>query len=153
MTYTHSHLEDYITNLLRSINVQHPHQLNIDTVTSRLEFEVHYLPFDAMYLENYLFLDSRTSKQKQWQDFGHEFCHARLHEGDQALISAMQKDYQEFKADNFAQHFCIPSFMLDQMKFSEYDRNPIVRIQEAFSVEYSFAEKRLHQYIMNLQYS
>lgn len=152
MPYTYSHLEDYITNLLRGINIHHPHQLNIDAVTSRLGFNVHYLPFDAMYLDKYMFLDSRASKQQQWQDFGHEFCHSRLHEGDQALISAMQKDYQEFKADNFAQHFCIPSFMLDQMKFSEHENQAVWMVMETFGVAHDFAVKRLEQYLRKLIY-
>lgn len=152
MAYTYGHLEDYITNLLKGINIQEPYQLSIETVSNRLGLEVHYLPYPAMYLEKYIFLDSRSSKKRQWQDFGHELCHARLHEGDQALITAMQRDGQEYKAENFAQLFCIPTFMLERMKFSEYDRDHIWRIEETFMVEKAFAEKRLEGYQRKLIY-
>lgn len=153
MAYTYGHLEDYITSLLKGIKIREPHDLNIETVSARLGVEVHYLPYPAMYLEKYIFLDSRTTMKKQWQDFGHELCHARLHEGDQALITAMQKDYQEFKAENFAQFFCIPTFMLEKMTFSEYDRDHIWRIEETFLVEKKFAEKRMKQYVRKLRAS
>lgn len=152
MAYTYGHLEDYITALLKEIDVLEPHQLSIEAVSSRLGVEVHYLPYPAMYLEKYIFLDSRSSKKKQWQDFGHELCHARLHEGDQALISAMQKDGQEYKAENFAQFFCIPTFMLEKMSFTEYDQNHVWRLEETFMVEKKFAEKRLKSYQRKLIY-
>lgn len=152
MAYTYGHLEDYITSLLKGINILEPHDLSIETVSTRLGVEVHYLPYPAMYLEKYIFLDSRTTSKKQWQDFGHELGHARLHEGDQALITAMQKDYQEFKAENFAQFFCIPTFMLEKMTFNEYDRDHIWRIEETFMVEKTFAEKRLEGYQRKLIY-
>lgn len=151
--YTYGHLEDYIKNLLVENKIIHPWQLNLDNVTLQLGKEVFYLPYPSMCVDGEIFLDQRCSKAKIWQEFAHELCHSRLHEGDQALISAMQKDYQEFKADNFAQHFCIPSFMLDQMKFTEHDRDPVLRLQETFGVEYEFAQKRLEQYIRKLQYS
>jgi Zn-dependent peptidase ImmA (M78 family) len=153
MAHTYGHLEDYITSLLRGINITEPHHLGIDAIASRLGIDVHYLPYPAMYIEKYIFLDSRSSKRMQWQDFGHELCHVRLHEGDQALISAMQKEGQEFKAENFAQHLCIPTFMLEKMKFTEYDRDHIWRIEETFLVEKKFAEKRWEQHIRNLTYS
>lgn len=151
--YTYSHLEDYVSNLLKGLAIHHPSQLNIETISYRLNKMINYMPYRAMCIDREIFLDSRSSKRGQWQDFAHELCHNLLHEGDQALISAMQKDGQEFKAENFAQHFCIPTFMLNQMTFNEYDRDPLLRVQETFGVEYDFAKKRLHQYIMNLQYS
>lgn len=150
MARTYGHLEDYITNLLKGIDILEPHQLGIEIISSRLGVEVHYLPYPAMFLEKYIFLDSRASKKRQWQDFAHELCHSRLHDGDQALLTAMQKDGQEHKADNFAQHFCIPTFMLERIKFTEYDRDHIWRIEEKFMVEKEFARKRWEQHVRNL---
>lgn len=150
MAYTSSHLNDYVTNLLQGINIFHPSQLNIEYVASRLNKRINYLPYPSMCIDGEIFLDSRSSKQVQWQEFAHELCHARLHDGDQALISAMQKDGQEHKAENFAQLFCIPTFMLNKMKFTEYDRDHVWRIEETFMVEKQFAQKRWEQHIRNL---
>lgn len=153
MAYTYSHLEDYITDLLKDIHIFHPWQLTLDIVAHNLMKEIHYLPYPSMCIEGEIFLNQRASYTKQWQDFAHELGHARLHEGDQALMSAMQKDYQEYKAENFALHFCIPSFMLQNMTFTEYTQDPIWRLQETFGVDKEFAKKRWEQYTRKLIYS
>ncbi|WP_407951628.1 hypothetical protein [Planococcus sp. A6] len=35
------------------------------------------------------------------------------HAGDQALMPLTMRDYQEWKAENFSQHLCLPTFMLE----------------------------------------
>ena len=142
MPYTYSHLEDYINDLLRKIHIFHPWQLSLNNVAYQLKKEINYLPYPSMCIDGEIFLDERTSYPKHWQDFAHELGHVRLHEGDQALMYAMQKDYQEFKAENFAQHFCIPTFMLQNMTFTEYGQDPLWVLQETFGVEKEFANKR-----------
>ncbi|TWT04640.1 ImmA/IrrE family metallo-endopeptidase [Planomicrobium sp. CPCC 101079] len=149
MGNTYNHLEEYIRQLLNNISIFHPHQLNIETVSSRLGLTVHYIPHDAMYVDGNIFLDIRQSDSKQWEDFGHELCHARWHAGDQALISVMMREFQEWKADNFAQNLCIPSFMLNNINLPAYERDAVWMIMEKFAVERKFAEKRLEQYIRN----
>src|SRR5690625_6559322 len=63
-----------------------------------------------------VFINENQSNQQQWQDFGHEmyhYCHDyvvydRLHE--------TYAEYGESKADYFAYHFCVPTFMLMDLK-------------------------------------
>lgn len=152
MIYTYGHLEDYIDNLLRDIHIYHPWQLTLDNVCHQLHKKVHYIPHTSMCIEGEIFLREGSTDQQLWQDFAHELCHARLHDGDQALMAAMQKEYQEFKAENFAQHFCIPTRMLHNMSFSQYEQDPIWRLQETFGVDREFAEKRWEQYTRKLIY-
>ncbi|WP_416144952.1 ImmA/IrrE family metallo-endopeptidase [Planococcus koreensis] len=150
MANTYNNLEGYIQKLLHRIDIYHPHQLNIENVYSRLGMEVHYLEQDAMFVFGRIFLDSNSTEETQWQDFGHELCHALWHAGNQALIPFSLREYQEWKAENFSQHLCIPTFMLDKMDLPNYEREAIWMIMETFGVEWQFAEKRLRQYFKNL---
>lgn len=149
---TYGHLEEYIIRKLSGIDILHPYQLDIEVTASRLGFSVHYIDERPMFVAGRIFLDIRSTSAQRWQEFGHELCHALLHEGDQALATAMQREYQENKADNFAQHFCIPSFMLNNMNLPAYEPEAVWLIMETFGVERWFAEKRLQQYMRNLMY-
>lgn len=151
MANTYNNLEEYVKRLLHRIDIYHPHQLNIEDLHSRLGIEVHYIDQDAMFVFGRIFLDNRTSKETQWEDFGHELCHALWHAGNQALIPLSMREYQEWKAENFAQHLCVPSFMLNTMKMPDSERQAVWMIQEEFGVSKKFAEKRLEQYVRNLR--
>lgn len=149
MANTYNHLEEYVMQLLNRIDIYHPHQLNVENIYPRLRLSIHYIPHDAMFVAGNMFLDSRKSEAVQWQDFGHELCHALWHAGDQALIPLSMREYQEWKAENFAQNLCVPSFMLRNMELPAYERQAVWMIMEKFNVTREFAEKRLHQYIQN----
>ncbi|WP_084245162.1 ImmA/IrrE family metallo-endopeptidase [Planomicrobium okeanokoites] len=153
MANTYNNLEEYIQKLLHRIDIYHPHQLNMEDVYSRLGMSVHYIQQDAMFVFGYIFLDSRKSAAEQWEDFGHELCHALWHAGNQALIPLSMREYQEWKAENFAQHLCIPSFMLDSMKLPNHTKEAVWMLQEEFGVTQKFSEKRLERYMRNLQSS
>lgn len=74
------------------------------------------------------------------------------HAGDQALIPLSMREYQEWKAENFSQHLCIPTFMLDKMELPNHEKEAVWMIMETFGVERWFAEKRLCQYLSNFLY-
>lgn len=150
MQYTYSHLEDYIHQLLQRIDIYHPHQLNIETIAPRLGIEVHYFPHQSLYIAGKVFLDDRSTQEVHWQDFGHELCHALWHAGDQALIPVTMRELQEWKANNFAQYFCIPTGMLDRLKLPLNDRKAIWTIMQTFGVEEEFARQRLQQHQLKL---
>ncbi|MGE6368344.1 ImmA/IrrE family metallo-endopeptidase [Planococcus kocurii] len=117
MANTYNNLEDYVMNLLSRINIYYPYQLTIETIYPRLGLSVYYLPQDSMAIADNLFLDNRMSDAALWQEFGHELCHILWHAGDQALIPLSMREYQEWKAENFAQHLCIPTFMLNEKHY------------------------------------
>lgn len=150
MTDSYNNLEEYVLRLFNLIDIYHPPQLTIENIYQRLGLAVHYLPYDAMFVAGNLFLDSRRNDAEQWQDFGHEVAHALLHAGDQAVLPLSMREYQEWKAENFSQHFCIPSFMLNNLILPNYEREAVWLIMENFGVEREFAEKRLQQYLRNL---
>ena len=89
MKRPYNHLEEYVRKLLQGIGIYHPHQLNIEVISSRLGLTVHYLAIDSMFISGHIFVDSRKTDAQQWQDFAHELCHVRWHEGDRDSVTVV----------------------------------------------------------------
>lgn len=141
--------ESYIYYLCKSINVLSYDQLSINNISKVFNFEVLYWEYSSelVYFKNKykMFINERLTPQQQWRDFGHEMCHFCWHGGAQKYLHDMYIEYQEHKADYFMYHFCVPSFMLQQLKgVTAYD------IMYLFNVEFDFALRRLEMYRNNL---
>src|SRR5690606_3970061 len=78
--------------------------------------------------------------------FGHEMCHILRHSGNQLQLSNSLIEFQESNANYFAMHFCIPSFMLIQLKIPNQIQAVIGYICDTFNVTPQFAKKRLKQF-------
>lgn len=149
MRYSYNLLEEYIKKMYKSIGIHHPHQLDMEDIASRLGMGLIYMPVNSFNVEKTIILDVRKNDSELWQDFAHELCHALVHVGNQNIMPPPFRLYQEWKADSFAYHACIPTFMLDGMDLPTNERKAVWTIQETFHVEREFAEKRLHQYVNN----
>lgn len=149
MKYTFGSTEEYVKAMYQSIGIFSPNQLDMVTISSRLGTSLVFLPYKSMTIQDAILIDSRLSDYQQWQEFGHELCHVRWHEGNQRVMAKSYLSYQEVKADNFAQHACIPSFMLERMDLPRHEKKAIWLLQETFKVEFDFAKKRLEQYNKN----
>ncbi|MCF3942161.1 ImmA/IrrE family metallo-endopeptidase [Oceanobacillus alkalisoli] len=135
----YTHLEDYIRELLSTIKVHSPPDLTIENVASKLKLEVVYRRKSYRF-GNEIILQPGT-EQQEWQLFGHELCHYLRHAGTQLLMHPLFIDLQEYQANYFAYHFCVPTFMLEQFKeVNHYE------IMENFNVEEGFALRRIEMY-------
>ncbi|HLR71553.1 MAG TPA: ImmA/IrrE family metallo-endopeptidase [Pseudogracilibacillus sp.] len=77
--------------------------------------------------------------------FGHEVCHYLRHCGNQLKMHPLFLQLQESQANHFAYHFCVPTFMLQQLReVTIYD------VMELFNVEFDFALRRLEMYRNNV---
>lgn len=135
----YSHLEDYINQLYTYLSIYTPEQLNVADIAQKLGVKLLYSDFSLQY-DNYIVL-KRTSKQREWQEFGHEIGHYLFHAGNQFKMFYMLRDMQEWKADLFAYHFCIPTFMLEKLINTD-----VYEIMYLFNVEYHFALRRMEMY-------
>lgn len=148
-----SHVEDFVKKFYSKIGIVEPQQLDFQTIAERLGIHVFYWtkPSEALFLKNYayIFLNENLTEQQKWQDFCHEVAHVLLHAGNQSSMSPLFRDYQEWKANNFMYHACMPTFMLDQVKVKDYTPQTVIQLSVIFHVEYEFALKRLKQYIQN----
>lgn len=152
--YIHSHLEDYIANLYKKIGIRRPEQLKLDAVSKKLNIWVYTFgrPSEAVYSNGrqYIFLNRYLSPQEKWQEFGHELCHILRHTGYQKKMNPLFVELQEWQADNFAMHFCVPTFMLQRIRLPPDRQAAVYVIAETFNVEMKFAELRLDRYLQKL---
>lgn len=149
-TYYTTQLEDYIQKLYQSLDIFVPEQLNMITISSKLNIWLHFAPFGsrAIYRTNLpsIIIDNRKAIPHQWEDFGHELCHILFHVGNQLHMPKMFLDYQEAKAKNFMLHFCIPTFMLKKLNLPDTRLEAVCLIAETFNVSFQIANERLLRY-------
>lgn len=143
MKYQTTLLEDWIRDFYYGIGIYHPHQLDMHEVIYRLGISVKYMDISSRFYKNVVIIDERLSKEEQWEEFGHEFCHKERHEGNQLRMSESFLKMQEFQASYFALHFCVPTFMLLNLRLPNTRGQAIDHITETFKVTHMFAKKRL----------
>lgn len=137
--------ENLIRKLYTKIDVLYPEQLKIEEIASKLGITVKYWEFSSEAItfggRNFIFLNKYLSRGKLWEEFAHELSHPTLHAGRQEWMHALFRQLQEYQANYFAYHFCVPTFMLEQLEEVSIDV-----IMNLFNVEYVFALRRLEMY-------
>jgi Zn-dependent peptidase ImmA (M78 family) len=150
MTYVKSHLEDFIENLYTKILITSPDQLDIELIARRLNIEVGYSHKKSKCAEiggiMMIRLNENLPKTEQWQEFAHEVCHLLRHSGNQTELPFPFIQLQEWQANTFALHFCIPTFMLQELELPFHKQMAITEVSQVFGVEYRFVEDRLELY-------
>ncbi|WP_338788767.1 ImmA/IrrE family metallo-endopeptidase [Metabacillus sp. FJAT-53654] len=155
MKYNSNLLEDWIKDFYCKIDIYHPHQLDLSEIGARLGLYIHFERFSSRIYNGEIIIDSRLSPQEQWEDFGHELCHLLRHYGNQTYMTMPFLDYQETQAENFALHFCVPTFMLFKNQVANYVnvQDGIPFVTEKFNVTEKFAKKRLIHFRNQIQQS
>ncbi|MFD1066638.1 ImmA/IrrE family metallo-endopeptidase [Oceanobacillus locisalsi] len=141
----YSHLEDYIYELYMKIGITKPSEMDMFLIAKLLGVVISYQN-RAIRMENEIALNKGTIRS-EWMMFGHEICHYLRHVGIQLVMNKLFVDLQEYQADYFAYHFCVPTFMLDKLDISCAED-----IIKHFEVDYEFALRRLEMY-ENKQYT
>ncbi|GAA0415424.1 ImmA/IrrE family metallo-endopeptidase [Virgibacillus salarius] len=136
----YSRLEDLVYKLYTSIGVKDPTGLEMHKIAKKLGVEITYDENKVFRFENEISLKKRTKRQ-EWMDFGHELGHCLMHCGLQVSMHPLFVELQEWQANNFAYHFCVPTFMLDKL----YNYT-VCDVMQLFNVDYDFACKRLEIY-------
>src|SRR5690625_1159648 len=141
--------EMFIMNFYQSLNVHEPSSLSEAVIVEHLNIELIYWKNTSAFTKYnskcFMFINENLNKQQQWQEFGHEMSHYFFDQQDKKLMFSRFVDYCETKADYFAYHFCVPTFMLQKLKGVDvYD------VMELFNVEFEFALRRLEMYRNNV---
>ncbi|WP_405103156.1 ImmA/IrrE family metallo-endopeptidase [Oceanobacillus sp. FSL H7-0719] len=135
----YTYLEEYIYDLFKLLEVEEPKDLTIDNISNKLGITVVY-DKKAFRFSDEITLEPST-EWHEWIQFAHEVCHYLRHYGNQLNMHPLFIDLQEYQANYFAYHFCIPTFMLDSLKGVNVDV-----ITELFNVDFDFALRRLEMY-------
>jgi len=137
--------ERYVRKLYKSMSLVHPHQLTIEEVSKKLRIKIRYWDFPSEAVNTkgkyFIILNKSLNERERWQDFGHEITHILIHVGRQDWMHQLFIDLQEYQANYFAYHFCVPTFMLDDLK-----EVSICVIMDKFNVEEEFATRRFEMY-------
>ena len=141
-----THLEDFIRNLYLKIGISKPSEIDINVIAQTLGINLYYGNTTFIFGNNIVI--KRSNKQQEWIDFAHELCHYLRHTGFQVAMHPMFIDLQEWQANHFAYHFCVPTFMLEDL-----EEVTVYEIMNLFNVCYDFASKRIEMYQNKLLYS
>jgi Zn-dependent peptidase ImmA (M78 family) len=141
-------LEDWIQELYSQLDFFRPRQLDFLEIAAKLGIYVQFQKFGSRIYDGEIILDERLTVQKQWQEFAHELCHLYRQYGNQLAMNKEFLSLQEAQADNFALHFCIPTFMLLRYEISNFldVEAGVPFIAKEFGVTEEFARERLRQF-------
>ena len=141
---TYNRLEDTIKKIYMGIGVADVRQLDMELIASRLGFTVIYIRGVSKYIDSMktICLQDSLSPEEQWQDFGHELCHALWHAGNQLSMPINWRMFQEWQARSFAYEACVPRFLLEEELARNKTINPILLIHEKFGVSLKYAANR-----------
>lgn len=143
MHYTH--LEDYIFKLYKSLSINKPEQLIKEDIAKKLKLEICYRSKGVLCDDSIILV--KSTQRKEWMMFGHEMCHYLRHTGMQLIMHPLFRQLQEYQASYFTYHFCVPTFMLEDLKgVTAYD------VMNLFNVDYDFAVRRWEMYQSKMFY-
>lgn len=137
--------ELFIMMFYQSINKDDPPLLSIERIADNLNIGLMYWPHPSTIAcknDKYnVYINEFINSQQQWQEFGHEMCHYFNDRINRKSVNGSFVNYCEAKADYFAYHFCVPTFMLKNIKGVDvYD------VMRLFNVEFDFSLRRLEMY-------
>ncbi|GAQ17981.1 terminase [Oceanobacillus picturae] len=148
--HTYTRAEEYVDRLLKKHFINHPEQLTINNISSRLNIGVVYWEFGSESVRNkgkeIIFLQRKQTPEEQWEEFVHELSHCLWHVGRQEFMNRSFLDLQEEQAKYFTLHLCIPTRMLLKIKDLS-----ISNIMRTFNVTQGLAAKRLLLFKNNYQ--
>lgn len=150
MVYTLTNLEENIKALYLDLEITKPSEIDMWEFAYKFDIWIEYDVGKSELVETQkdsftIFLNKHISPQEQWQDFTHEFGHVIRHVGKQHELREYFRNLQEFQANNFMYHFCVPTFMLIEYNISNCldIENGAKFVSNNFNVTEEFAKKRL----------
>ncbi|WP_342515565.1 ImmA/IrrE family metallo-endopeptidase [Sutcliffiella sp. FSL R7-0096] len=152
MIYQMTPLEAKIRDIYLQAGIDSPSNTVMYEFAQHYEIWIHTYPGPSRVLKRNglysILLNDSISKEEQWEDFGHEMGHVIKHVGNQHVFNQSFKELQEFQANSFMYHFCVPTFMLlkDEIKSDSVFHNEIDYISQTFNVTKSFAKKRMSHF-------
>ncbi|MFX3616275.1 MAG: ImmA/IrrE family metallo-endopeptidase [Sporolactobacillus sp.] len=148
MFYCKTELEDYVEKIYHIMRISDPDSLNAKNIADILHIKLTISNTLTKAIRGSLqyFININVSipSNKRWESFGHELHHVLRDTGNQNYLPFPLKELHERSADNFALQFCIPTFMLDQLRWPE--SNAALYVANKFRVTLPFARQRLDLY-------
>lgn len=154
MRFTLTRKEEYIQKLYMMANIHSSELINDYNMADMLGITLMPAPISSKRIGSVIIIDSRLSPAEQHEQFAHELCHCMWHVTNQLLMPEYWHDYQEWTAETFAQHYCMPTFMLLEIDLYIYsNKNHLYQdLAHKFGVTVEFAKKRIEDFLFQLQW-
>lgn len=138
-------LEDFVIDIYCLYKLERVSKYSLQNLADILEIDLVMDSPKNHIVQDIIFIES-GSKEEQREAFVHELGHYFRHAGKQRKSSISFRNLTEWQADQFAYHFCIPTFFLfeDDLPFCREEATKI--IMKKYGVTYAFASKRLDMY-------
>ncbi|MBU8639767.1 ImmA/IrrE family metallo-endopeptidase [Bacillus pumilus] len=95
-------------------NITNPSELDLLDIAYRSNLKVEFLNISSRYYAGTIIIDNRLSPQEQWQDFGHELCHALRHEENQLIMPHCLESYRKCRRSVLHISFVIRHLCLEK---------------------------------------
>ena len=154
MHFTLNRKEEYIQKLYMMANINSPELINNYNMADMLGITLLPTPIASKRLGDVIIIDSRLSPEEQHEQFAHELCHCIWHVTNQLLMPAFWNEYQEWIAESFANHYCMPTFMLLELDLQAYrtKKHLYYEMAQLFGVTLEFATKRIDDFLFQLEW-
>lgn len=146
-TYVPTCLEKLVIKFYQKIKVYHSHELDENSLASRLGI---YLTYSDKACYSYesgklkiINLDKNLPKKVSRERFFHEIAHVLRHAGYQLKMPKMFMDYQEWDAANFTRYAALPYHILKNYDLTQ--DNIIEQLSDDFCVTEKLCYERLEQ--------
>ncbi|WP_426447655.1 ImmA/IrrE family metallo-endopeptidase [Paenibacillus sp. S-38] len=151
--YQTTHLEDFVDELYRRLNVSSPEQLTVEYISTALGIRVDYAPIscsDECGGRFIIYLNFNLPPSDHFKEFLHELGHAMRHEGNQIHMHPLMREWQEWDAENFVLYASIPFLLLRKMELPRDQHSAIELIATTFRVDPEMAHTRYHQILRRI---
>lgn len=143
-------MEKFIEGIYNKINMNKPKMLQHDRIkldiSNHLKIHKYYYVMSSE-INNlsgrwHIFLNENDSKEQNWQNFGKLLGYYFYNEINPKRLSIDREIDFDNQFSNFAYHFCIPTFLLEQIPLDNVE-SPEKLISIIFNVQEDFAYERL----------
>lgn len=147
----HIQLENYVKNLYRNLSITTPDSINMNEIARKMNIHLHYweettetICYKGIFR---IFLDKRLEDNKRWIAFACELCRVLKKDSQRLNSIPPGKAYLQLRERAFTGHFCVPTFMLDNLKLPLDKEQAVCCISKTFRVERALAEERWNQWL------
>lgn len=116
--YQPTETELFICDLYQTLNIQHPHEMDIDLIAAVWGVDIaYYVGRPCSYWDKaggLILLNKNVPLERSRADFFHELCHIAKHEGNQDDMPELFRDLQELQAAQFQLIAAMPCYLLPE---------------------------------------
>lgn len=141
----YTHLEDFVIDIYCLYKLERISTYSLQKLADILEVDLVMNSPKNHIVQDVIFIESGSNEEER-EAFSHELGHYFRHAGKQKKSSISFRNLTEWQADQFAYHFCIPTFFLfeDNLPFCREEATKI--IMKNYGVTFAFASKRLDMF-------